>query len=296
MHEHGFSVEWHDFECATALDWARSFHPDSLELCLNLSGHARLSLGGQEVEFSPQSWALYYRGQQALSAWRLAGERHQFLTIELSRDFLGRHLTGREPELLPWLARLLTGQGNGSTVSAVQSLQPDQQQWVLRLQQPPVVHAARALWYQAKALELIAQFFFSASAEAEFFCDRQKRLARERVQRVGAILRECLVEPPDLEELGRRVGCSPFYLSRTFSAEMGKTIPQFLRQIRMERAAELLRSGKYNVTEAAMEVGYSSLSHFSQAFCQTMGCCPVLYPQAAALVGKPVPSKPVGET
>ena len=56
------------------------------------------------------------------------------------------------------------------------------------------------------------------------------------------------------------------------------TIPQYVRKVRMERAAELLRSGRFNVTEAAMEVGYSSLSHFSQAFCQVMGCCPVLYP------------------
>ena len=46
----------------------------------------------------------------------------------------------------------------------------------------------------------------------------------------------------------------------------------------MERAAELLRSGKYNVTETALAVGYSSLSHFSQSFCETMGCCPGLYP------------------
>ena len=56
------------------------------------------------------------------------------------------------------------------------------------------------------------------------------------------------------------------------------TIPQYLRQLRMERAAELLRSGKFNVTEAALEVGYSSLSHFSQAFHETFGCCPGLYP------------------
>jgi AraC-like DNA-binding protein len=59
---------------------------------------------------------------------------------------------------------------------------------------------------------------------------------------------------------------------------MKSTIPQYLRKLRMERAAELLKSGKYNVTEAALEVGYSSLSHFSQAFCQSMGCCPALYP------------------
>ena len=81
-----------------------------------------------------------------------------------------------------------------------------------------------------------------------------------------------------MEELSREVGCSSFYLSRTFSKETGQTIPQYLRQLRMERAAELLKTGNYNVTEAALEVGYNSLSHFSHAFHQTYGCCPGLYP------------------
>ena len=48
--------------------------------------------------------------------------------------------------------------------------------------------------------------------------------------------------------------------------------------------AELLRTGRYNVTEAATEVGYSSLSHFSKAFCETIGCCPVLYPAAKNVI------------
>jgi AraC-like DNA-binding protein len=52
----------------------------------------------------------------------------------------------------------------------------------------------------------------------------------------------------------------------------------------MERAAELLRMGHHNVTEAATEVGYSSLSHFSKAFCETIGCCPVLYPMAKNVI------------
>jgi AraC-like DNA-binding protein len=84
--------------------------------------------------------------------------------------------------------------------------------------------------------------------------------------------------------LGHEVGCSPFYLSRIFSREVGLTIPQYLRNLRMERAAELLRTGRYNVTEAATEVGYSSLSHFSKAFCETIGCCPVLYPAAKNVI------------
>ena len=84
--------------------------------------------------------------------------------------------------------------------------------------------------------------------------------------------------PPSLDDLARMVNCSPFYLSRQFAQAGGMTMQQFLRQIRMERAAELLRTGKCNVTEAALEVGYNSLSHFSSAFHETFGCCPGLYP------------------
>ena len=137
---------------------------------------------------------------------------------------------------------------------------------------------AQNLWYQAKALEVAAEFFFLAPGDRELFCQRQQRLAAERVEKVIALLRKDLSDPPNLEEIGRLVGCSPFHLSRTFSAATGMTIPQYTRQLRMERAAELLRSGKFNVTEAALEVGYSSLSHFSQAFHETFGCCPGLYP------------------
>ena len=34
----GMSFEWHDFECSAEFDWARSFHPESVEICLNLTG------------------------------------------------------------------------------------------------------------------------------------------------------------------------------------------------------------------------------------------------------------------
>jgi len=65
---------------------------------------------------------------------------------------------------------------------------------------------------------------------------------------------------------------------------MGKTIPQYLRELRIRRAAKLLKEGKHNVTEAAFEVGYSSLGHFSTVFCEITGCCPSLYPRASYLI------------
>ena len=60
--------------------------------------------------------------------------------------------------------------------------------------------------------------------------------------------------------------------------------------MRLEKAAELLKTREYNVTEVALEVGYNSLSHFSAAFQETFGCCPGLYPLATA-TQKSLPKK-----
>ncbi len=274
----GVSFEWHDFKTRTEFDWGRSFHPGSVEVCLNLAGNGSVAFNGQEAAFAPLTVGFYRRGDEPLHAARQAEQRHQFLTVEMSFDFLRRHLGDFAPSLHPLVREVVAGQSEKSAVVTPTRLTSRQQQLLASLRDAPVLAAAQKLWYQTKALELAAELFFLAPGERELFCQRQQRLSAERVDKVVALLRGNLESPPNLEEIGRAVGCSPFHLSRTFSAVTGMSIPQYLRQLRMERAAELLRSGKFNVTEAALEVGYASLSHFSQAFHETFGCCPGLYP------------------
>jgi AraC-like DNA-binding protein len=290
--ELGISVEWHDFALKpdAAFEWSRTFHPNSLELCLNLLGHGLIRCADGAVNVEPLAATFYAPGKNELRAWRKPDERHRFITVEFSACFLRAHLLQSDGALHPLVERFVLSGVVPAGLGAIHRLTTEQEQLTCQLLRPPSFQGARRLWYQSKVLQLMADFFFEREAEDELFCDRQKRLARERVDRVMVILRRNLAQPPALEEIGREVGCSPFYLSRTFSREAGVTIPQYLRKLRMERAAELLKSGKYNVTETALEVGYSSLSHFSQAFCQTMGCCPALYPlktpaQAAAGCG-----------
>ncbi|HTQ49389.1 MAG TPA: AraC family transcriptional regulator [Candidatus Acidoferrales bacterium] len=274
----GVSFEWHDFATHAEFDWGKSFHPGSVEVCLNLAGHGSVAFNGQQAAFTPLTVGFYRRGEQPLRASRQAEQRHQFLTVEMSFQFLRENLGDFVPSLHPLVREVVAGQSEKSAVMTPMRLTSRQQQLLGSLRDAPVLAAAQKLWYQTKALELAAELFFLAPGEHELFCQRQQRLSAERVEKVVALLRDRLVDPPSLEEIGRAVGCSPFHLSRTFSTATGMTIPQYLRQLRMERAAELLRSGKFNVTEAALEVGYSSLSHFSQAFHETFGCCPGLYP------------------
>lgn len=277
----GFSFEQHEFDAKQDLDWGRSFHPGSVELCLNLAGYGEVDSGARMVEVKPGTAVVYASGTDTLRARRRGGERHRFVTLELRRDFLLRQVAGAEPALEE-VVRFGTRETNPrSGAGPGKPLTLAHEQLVTRLSQPPVSPTALPLWYQSKVLELISEFLFKPTPE--MFCERQKRLSRERVERVKELLAARLESPPSIEVLGREVGVSQFHLSRTFSAETGMTIPQYLRRIRMERAAELLRAGTHNVTEAAFAVGYSSLGHFSKSFCEVLGCCPALYPQARQL-------------
>lgn len=278
----GVSVEWHDFRTERSLDWGSSFRPRSVEFCLNVEG--RGAVGDlARADYFPGSAGYYALTDRPLQASRRGGDHHRFVTLEFSREHLQRQLADCEAELDPELRAAVFPRNDHSIVSAARPMSAEQHNVVGTLLQPPVSRAAQSLWYQSKALELMAHFLFT-SKDPELFCMRQKRVARDRVERTKELLARNLAEPPTLEALGRDVGCSPFYLSRIFSREVGFTIPQYLRKLRMERAAELLRTGNYNVTEAATEVGYSSLSHFSKAFCETIGCCPVLYPMAKNVI------------
>ena len=277
----GFSVEWHDFTTTHDLDWSKSFHPDGLEICLNLSGRGQVRTKNSTLDLDASTAGYYAQQNSSLEGVRVAGDRHQFVTIELSPGFLaGSGFCGTR-EVCPHLDTLFSSSRRKRTLlSEPVRMTSEFRHIIMDLRNPPVYEAAQPIWYRAKALEIAAALLFRASAKEELFCERQNRVSQERVRKVVAILNENLAEPPPLEEIGRRVGCSHFYLSRIFSQEMGKSISAHLRDLRMERAAILLREGSMNVTEVAMEVGYSSLSHFSTVFHQTFGCCPGLYPLA----------------
>jgi transcriptional regulator GlxA family with amidase domain len=59
-------------------------------------------------------------------------------------------------------------------------------------------------------LEPAAELFFIAHDDQELFCRRQQKLSVERVERVIALLRDKLANPPSLEEIGQAAGCSSF--------------------------------------------------------------------------------------
>jgi len=273
----GVSVEWHDFECGKTLDWSQSFHPESLEICLNFDGCGTIrSSASQTTVINPQTVAHYAVERDGLPADRHAGQKHRFMTIEMSRPWLAEAVKGFEDGLNRETRSFLDGSPTRGKRSRGFSLNSRVKRTAEEMLQPPFSGLAANFWFKAKVLEIASHTLQDASAE--LFCQRQKRLAMDRVDRVKQALARDLEHPPTLSILAKEVGCSSFYLSRIFSDNTGMTISRYLRNLRLERAAELLRAGDCNVTEAALSVGYSSLSHFSKAFAEMFGACPCVFP------------------
>jgi len=140
---------------------------------------------------------------------------------------------------------------------------------------PPVPDPGKPAWYLAKTLEMLSlHLFHQASQQEPLFCSTIKKNAHRHVREALSLLDARLTEPLDLHDLAEDVGCAPHYLSRLVKQGTGKTLSLHLRSFRIEKAASLLASNRYNITEVALEVGYQSLSHFSKAFAQEKGMTP----------------------
>jgi AraC-like DNA-binding protein len=98
---------------------------------------------------------------------------------------------------------------------------------------------------------------------------------RTLVDRAKAHIAARVTARVTLADLCAELGCSPFHLCRTFRAVEGLTVTEYRHQLRLRAAVDRLLSTPINgLTALALELGYSSHSHFTLAFRQTFAITP----------------------
>ena len=139
--------------------------------------------------------------------------------------------------------------------------------------------AMRQLFIESKAMELIAHKF-DQILQPQIGKDKFSRLTMDdgdRIKKAADILINNFENPPGLFDLAKSVGATHTQLNIGFRAIHGTTAFGFLRQVRLEKAKQLLEKDGLNVTQTAYEVGYNSIPSFSKAFTEYFGMNPTKY-------------------
>lgn len=139
--------------------------------------------------------------------------------------------------------------------------------------------------------DVYEEFFSMETAEEmkRYLVDQYQTLQRLIIQTnklagCGEVVREAVryIEQNyrrriSLADVSRELSVSPSYLSRIFKKDMGVNIVNYVNQIKMEKARELMSEGKLSMNEIALELGIQNYNYFYTLFKEIYGITPSDY-------------------
>ena len=128
-----------------------------------------------------------------------------------------------------------------------------------------------------KTEELQALLYEHCRAAAALIRDHNYNNAGIRVQAIIKYINENYDKNITLTDVGERMYSSPYYISRIFKQETGTNLIDYINEVRVERAKELLKNPQYKIYEVGEMVGISDSHYFSKLFRKISGLSPKEY-------------------
>ncbi len=206
-------------------------------------------------------------------------DRRQFhLSIYVRPSMLTAYLGG----CLDQLPKALIDISQGSVDTGFSHESPFSQMMRLTIQNLldcPYTGPMKDLYMENKAVELIVHKLAQilSSEEKRYSSMTTEPLEKDRIHRARDILCRDLESPPRLSDLAHAVGTNHSRLNRGFREIYGTTVFGYLRRKRLIEARRLIEIEDASVTEAALCVGYNSISSFSRAFSAHFGSKPLSF-------------------
>lgn len=108
-------------------------------------------------------------------------------------------------------------------------------------------------------------------------CTRKEEHENQLVRKAQNYIQENYQKDLSLDEVSRQLDLSPYYFSKLFKEETGSNFVEYVTNLRIARAKELLAGDGCSMKEICAEVGYSDPNYFSRIFKKNVGVTPTEY-------------------
>ncbi|MBP3966675.1 response regulator [Paenibacillus lignilyticus] len=152
----------------------------------------------------------------------------------------------------------------------------------LNVQSTELESAESALWEALFEQETIGEMRQLIEIHLLSACDRirEKRIGKvaNLAERVRTIIEQKYADGNlTVDAIGKEVYLTSTYVSLLFKQETGQTINEYLTQVRVERAKEMLRDHRYKFYDICYAIGYTDPSYFTKLFKKATGVTPSVY-------------------
>jgi AraC family transcriptional regulator len=134
------------------------------------------------------------------------------------------------------------------------------------------------LWADETALQLVADVLEAAFARRGLPAKKRRVETEaehaELAEAVKSLLARRLCERITLDEIARALDASPFHLARVFQTQTGVPVHRYLSRLRLRTALDRIEAGARDLTALALQLNFSSHSHFTDAFRREFGLTP----------------------
>ena len=135
-------------------------------------------------------------------------------------------------------------------------------------------HPLEPLWADVTGLQLMADVL--EAAYVRHGIKRKRRAATtadhaERTEAAKAYLSTHMAESVTLDDVAAAVNASPFNFSRIFQQQTGLPVHRYLTLLRLRASLELVADANADLTSIALDLGFSSHSHFTDVFRREFG-------------------------
>jgi AraC-like DNA-binding protein len=244
------------------------FHPE-IELTLIVRGAGQRFVGDNISPFNEGDLVLL--GPDLPHTWMSQPDKRrasQSVVIQFRWEFLGQSLFDGAPEMSS-TTRLLDRSARGLHFSG-----PIRDRIARAMEQMEELSPFRRLIKLLESLDDLARAPAPAVLSSEGFRPTLKLDERKRIDAVSIFLNRQFVRPIGLSEAAAVARLSPRAFTRFFRRATGKTFTDYVNELRVGRACQLMLQSDKNISTIAFDAGFGNLSNFNRRFMRIKGVSP----------------------